>query len=119
MQYTKNPLMSITEQVIRSVLNIPSDFKVKQKWSSSRHFHFLVLAPLIPATPFVKGNKEMHVLPYSHPSLDMDKDERWRWREISEWVDEMARGEMINQMDDWMDKRKDGWVEAWKSGKCR
>ena len=39
----------------------------------------------------------------------MHKDERWRRREISEWVDKMARGEMIRWMIGWISGRMDGW----------
>lgn len=115
--------MSITEWVTRSVLNIPPDFRVKQKWSSSSHFHFLVLVPLAPVIPFVKCNKETHMLPskQSPPfilQIDMDRrvdgcgqqmkmerdkwEGRWEWPEdgwLHGWVDGQAGGGMRGHMD--------------------
>lgn len=54
MHYMKNTLKSIIGWIIRLVLNIPSDFKVKQKWSSAGQFHFLVPVLLAAVVTFVK-----------------------------------------------------------------
>lgn len=63
MHYIKNILKSNIEWIIRLVLNIPPGFKVKQKWSSSSHFHFLVLVPMAAMIPFLECTKEINMLP--------------------------------------------------------
>lgn len=117
----------VSEWAIRSVLNVPPDFWAKQKWSSSSHFHFLVLVPSAAVIPFVKCNKEIHMLPLKQsPFIFQTNVDRWVDRcgrqmkmERDKWEGKvrMARGWMITRMSGWTGGRRDGWVHGQMGGR--